>query len=135
MILKNDPEWDERWSQLNGLAMRFETAVVPFPAQGYLDEFYEFYEIRNRKPVLIPSEEAFRDALREVSGDDVWEPIAKKTEEFFGLPERVMVFGDDTELREELGGLDGLSPFFFVFGIMFCEYEDFTLCFMSGSNN
>ena len=71
----------------------------------------------------------------EVSGYDVWRSIAEETERLFGLPKRVMVFDDDNALREELGGRKGLGPFFFHFGIMFCEYEGFTHCFISGTNN
>ena len=45
------------------------------------------------------------------------------------------VFDNNVKLREELEGPDGLSPFFFVFDLMFCEYGEYTLCFISGSNN
>ena len=47
-----------------------------------------------------------------------------------------MVFdGATADLCEALGGRRGLSPFFFVFDMMFCEYPECTLCFMSGTNN
>lgn len=122
-------------AELDELAMGYETAVQPLLAEDYVKEFYDFYRIRNRKRKLIPSEDIFERALMEVSGYDVWRPIAEKTESVFGLPKRVMVFDDDADLREELGGRRGLGPFFFVFGIMFCEYDGFTLCFISGTNN
>lgn len=46
-----------------------------------------------------------------------------------------MLFDDVSGIIDELEGPDGLAPFFFFFDLMFCEYDDFTLCFMSGSNN
>ena len=135
MIFSSDPGWDERWSQLDEFAMSYETAVIPFSPGDYLTEFYDFYRIKGRKPTLLPAADSFYEALRQVSGDRVWKPIAEKTESLFGLPSRVMVFDDDARLREALGGRRGLSPFFFVFGLMFCEFEGFTLCFLSGTNN
>lgn len=65
--------------QLGRLTMKYETSVNLFPAENYLDAFYDYYKIRGR--------------------------------------------------------LHRLAPFFFVFDLMFCEYEGFTLCFLSGSNN
>ena len=130
-----DPELFRKAAELDELAMRYETAVQPLLAEDYVKEFYDFYRIRDRKRKLIPSEDIFEQALMEVSGYDVWRPIAEETERLFGLPKRVMVFDDDNALREELGGRKGLGPFFFHFGIMFCEYEGFTLCFISGTNN
>ena len=135
MNIRDDQERNEQWKQLNTLTMEYETAVIPFSAHGYLEEFYDYYEIQDRSPQLILSEYSFRDTLREVSGYDVWEPIAEKTESFFGTPKRVMVFDRMNELKDELEGSTGLAPFFFVFDLMFCEYEEFTLCFMSGTNN
>ncbi len=127
----------EKVRQLGRLTMKYETSVNLFPAENYLDAFYDYYEIRGRSHRLVPSPDSFRDALREVSGYDVWEPIAEETESLFGTSSRVMIFDDDalSALKEELNGPDGLAPFFFVFDLMFCEYEEFTLCFLSGSNN
>lgn len=127
----------DKVNQLNETAMAYETAVTPFFEEDYLKEFYDFYEIRNRELLLIPSEEDFDGSLRNVSGGYRWEAIAAKTKSLFGLPFRIRVFDDEEceDLREELGGCEGLSPFFFVFDMMFCEYEGFTLCFMSGTNN
>ena len=126
--------WD-RIEQLDELAMVHEVAVIPFSAGDYLDDFYDFFEIKDRGPRLTPSPESFRERLRELAGDGRWQPIAERAEEFFGTPWRVAEFDDDTALREELEGPDGLAPFFFVFDLVFCEYEDLTLCFMSGTNN
>ncbi len=131
----NRQDWYEGWEQLNELAMGYETAVIPFSAHGYPEEFYEFYQIKDRTPVLIPSEYSFHETLRDVCGDDVWEPVARKTESVFGSPNRVTVFNEIKTLKDELEGPSGYAPFFFVFDLMFCEYDDFTLCFMSGTNN
>lgn len=128
-------ELSEKAARLDKLAMYYETAVQLFPGTGYLKNFYDFYEIKNREPKLIPTEGGFRETLREVSGDDVFTPIADLTEELFGTPERVLVFDDSASLCDELDGPDGLGPLFFIFGMMFCEYGGFTLCFMSGTNN
>ena len=100
-----------------------------------MEEFYDFYEIKNRKAKLVPSTEGFEETLKNVSGEYSWEAIAEKTESLFGLPVRVTVFDNDEKLREELEGPEGLAPFFFVFDLMFCEYGEYTLCFISGSNN
>ncbi len=129
------PELLNRANQLDRLAMRYETAVQALPAENYLDAFFDFYEIKNRDLTLIPGEGSFRENLRELSGDDVFTPIADLTEELFGTPERVMVFEDSAALCDELDGPDGYGPMFFIFGMIFCEYEGFTLCFMSGTNN
>jgi hypothetical protein len=125
----------ERTKQLNELSMLYETSVSMFSAKNYLQEFFDFYEIKTRDLKLVESPDSFRGTLCEVSGSDVWQPIAEKAEELFGVPSRVMVFEDDTSLRDELEGPHGLGPFFFIFDIMFCEYEYYTLCFISGSNN
>ena len=135
MIMIKEQHWDERFDLLDDFAMGYETAVTPMFSDDYLQEFYHFYRVRNRKSKLVPSEDGFHETLKDVSGDDCWRPIAEKTELLFGLPARVTVFEDDEELREEMGGRRGYAPFFFVFGIMFCEYEKFTLCFISGTNN
>lgn len=120
---------------LDQLAMVYETAAIPFEAGDCLGEFYDFYQVRDRGARLVPSPESFRERLRLLSGDGRWEPIADKTERLFGPPARVLEFDDDSTVREELEGPDGLAPFFFVFDVMFCAYEDFTLCLMSGTNN
>ena len=120
---------------LNTLSMQYETAVIDFPADGYPNAFFDYFEIKDRDLKLIPSELGFHETLKEVSGYDVWQLIADLTEEFFGEPKRVTVFEDDKSLRDELEGPEGLAPFFFIFDLMFCEYDDFTLCFISGSNN
>ena len=135
MIFANDERWDKRWDEIKNFSMEYETAVIPFSATGYLEEFYDFYEIKDRNPALVPSETDFCGTLKEVCGDDVFGPIAEKTKSLFGLPQKVTVFNDNAGIKDELEGPDGLAPFFFVFDMMFCEYDDFTLCFMSGSNN
>lgn len=131
----NDPKWDEIWDELEEFAMGYNTAVIPFSAEGYLEEFYDTYRIRNRNPVLVPAEEGFAETLKVVCGPYRYLPVAEKIKSLFGIPSKIFVFDDDSELREKLGGRRGLSPFFFVFDIMFCEYDDFTICFMSGSND
>ena len=130
-----DPKREEQWEQLDELAMAYEVAVIPFCEEDYLKEFYDFSRIRNRSPMLVETEEGFDESLRDVSGEYRWEEIARKARDLFGLPRRILFFDEDSRLRDELGGRRGLSPFFFVFGMMFCEYEGFTLCFMSGTNN
>ena len=130
-----DQEMLNKVQMLDLLAMEYETSVEVFAGGNYLEDFYDYYEIKKSFPKLIPSPDSFHETLRELSGDDVWQPIAEKTESLFGAPIRVTVFEDDTALRREMEGTDGLAPFFFVFGLMFCEYDGFTLCFISGSNN
>ena len=132
-----DKDWKDKLRLLDDLAMVYEVAVIPLYEKDYLTEFYDFYRIRNRSWKLVPSELGFEDSLREVSGEYRWEEIAEKAKAYFGLPVRIMGFEDGapSDLREALGGRRGLSPFFFVFDMMFCEYEGFTLCYMSGTNN
>ena len=130
-----DQAWNEKLDRLDELAMGYEVAVIPLYEEDYLKEFYDLYEIKNRKPKLIPAEEGFEEMLRAVSGEYRWEEIAALAKRFFGLPRRITAFDDDAKLRDALGGRRGLSPFFFVFGMMFCEYCGFTLCFLSGTNN
>ena len=130
-----DKHWNAKLKLLDDLAMRYEVAVKHLYEEDYLKEFYDFYEIKNRKAKLVPAEEGFEETLKNVSGEYRWEAIAEKTKSLFGLPLRVTVFDDDTKLKEELEGPDGLAPFFFVFDLMFCEYGEYTLCFISGSNN
>ena len=132
-----DDNWFETLRPLEELAMGYEVAVFPLFAQDYLQEFYDWFRIRDRdrRAKLIPSEEGFEASLKAVSGEYRWEAIAEMAKRLYGLPSRVMVFDDDRRLRDALGGPRGLSSFFFVFDMMFCEYGDFTLCFLSGTNN
>lgn len=130
-----DELWYDTLDQLNKLAMEYEVAVIPLFEADYLKEFYDFYEIRHRQSKLIPSDRSFEENLKDVSGETRWEAIAEMAKRLYGLPARVMLLEDDPQLRDALGGRRGLSPFFFVFDMMFCEYGDFTLCFMSGTNN
>ena len=132
-----DKDWKDKLRLLDDLAMVYEVAVIPLYEKDYLTEFYDFYRIRNRSWKLVPSELGFEDSLREVSGEYRWEEIAEMAKELYGLPKRIMGLEDGapSDLREALGGRRGLSPFFFVFDMMFCEYEGFTLCYMSGTNN
>ncbi len=133
MVDKNDIY--EKVHVLYDLAMKYEVAVIPLFEEDYLNEFLDFYEIKNRDLELIPAEKDFDESLKDLSGEYRWEELAEKTKELFGIPVNVMIFADDTSLREELEGPDGLAPFYFVFDLMFCEYEGFTLCFICGSNN
>ena len=126
----------DRAVALDKLSMGYETAVYALAGVDYTADFYKTFRVRkNRNGKLIPHPEGtFRGALRELAGDDVWEPIAEETERLFGTPLRVTAFENDEALREELGP-KGYAPFFFVFDLMFCEYGTFTLCFISGTNN
>lgn len=133
--MKVDQNLSDWISDLNRLAMVYETGVSLFSGKDYLTEFYDFYEIINRKEKLLPSPCGFEETLKDVSGDDCWKIIADQTKSLFGSPRRVMVFEDVRNLQDELGGPDGLSSFYSVFDLMFCEYGDYTLCFISGSNN
>ncbi len=125
----------DKAEMLDRLAMEYETSVYVFSADNYLNEFYDFFEIKNRKQKLISSPNTFHEALKELSGDDVWQRIAEKTVALFGVPTNVSIFEDDTVLKDEMEGPDGLAPFFFVFDMMFCEYDAFSLLFISGTNN
>ena len=120
---------------LDDLTMKYEVAVHALSQNDYLKEFYDFYEIKDRSAKLITSPDSFHETLKELGGDDVWRHIAGDTEYLFGEPNGVRIFEDVGKLTDELDGPDGLAPFFFVFDIMFCEYDGFTLCFMSGTNN
>ena len=133
--MAKDPDVVRKVDRLDELAMGYETGVIDLYEDDYLTEFYTFYEIKNRNLKLIPSPEGFYEAMNDVSGYTRGEPIAREAERLFGLPKRIMVFEDSRTLVEELGGRWGLGPFFFVFDVMFCEYEGFTLCFLSGTNN
>ena len=121
---------------LDDFAMYYETAVVYLEKEDYLEELCQFYFIKNRDLKLIPSPVDFYESLKEVSGDDCGELIAEKTESLFGLPKRVMILEDEKNLIHELEACeDGWGPFYIVFDLMFSEYEGFTLCFISGTNN
>jgi hypothetical protein len=133
--MHTDPSVEKRAAQLDRLAMRYETSVLALPSNDYLGAFYDFFEIKSREQACVPVREGFHGALREVSGSDVWQPIAEETERLFGLPVRVTALADLDSLRDEMDGPEGLGPFFFLFDLMFCEYEGFTLCFLSGTNN
>lgn len=115
--------------------MKYEVSVHAFSADGYLNEFYDFYEIRDRSHALAASLDSFREALKELCGDDVWLVIAEQTEALFGEPKLVEVFENSSAVIDELEGADGLAPFFFVFGLLFCVFDGFVLCFISGTNN
>lgn len=77
----------------------------------------------------------FYQSLTEVSGEKCCADIAKEAESLFGLPERVMIFDDPGAVTDEMGGVKGLGPFYIVFDLMFCEYKDYTVCYISGTNN
>jgi hypothetical protein len=130
-----DPDVLARAALLDDFAMVYETSVTIFPAEDTLKEFCAHFEIEGAGLALVPSPEGFYGTLKEVCGYDVWQPIAGKTAELFGMPSRVTVFEDVSAVTEKLEGEDGLGPFFFVFDVMFCEYGGFTLCFISGTNN
>lgn len=135
--MRTSPEIAEKTKRLNELAMRYETAVLDFPKEGYLDAFYRFYEMKDRSRELAPSELCFLETLQETVGTDSAGPVAAETERLFGMPKRVLVFEDPKPVAEELEGEGGQGPgpFFFIFDLMFCEFKDCTLCFISGSNN
>lgn len=122
---------------LNEVSMGYEVSVIPFFEKDYMKEFYDFYEIKNRAPKPVPLEEDFDECIKLLSGEYRWEEIAEKVKSLFGLPKRSLFFEEDgiLALRDELDGPDGLAPFFFVFDIMFCEYDDYTLCYICGTNN
>ena len=127
--------WDERFDRLNQLALVYEVSVTPFFEADYLAEFYDFYRVKDRHPRLIPAEGDFRQSLKDLCGERGWEAIAAETEGLFGPPKRVMVFDDAEKLRQSLGGPRGCVGWFFVFDLMFCEFGDFTLCYICGTNN
>ena len=121
---------------LHDFAMAYETAVVYLDEEDYLEELCYIYYIKNRDLHLIPSPEDFYTSLKEVSGEDCGGLIAEKAESLFGLPKRVMILEEEKQLISELEACeDGWGAFYIVFGLLFCEYEGFTLCFISGTNN
>ena len=130
-----DEKWKPEYDALHDLAMAHEVAVVPMFEQDYLTEFYDFYRIRDRSAKLIPVQAGFDEAMKDLCGEYHWEEIAQKTKGLFGLPRRITAFDNMEKLKDELGGPGGLSSFFFVFDVMFCEYEAQTLCFICGTNN
>ena len=122
--------------ELHELAMDYGTAVIDWYTDDYLGEFYAFYEIRDKSAALVPYPVDFREALKITCGEYRWEQIAEKTESLFGLPKRILVFDNEKTVTEQLAmGEGGVGPFYFVFDLLFCEYEGFTLCFISGSND
>ena len=128
--------WDNRWSELDTFAMAEEIAAVPFTETDYLNAFYDFYEIcRSRDQKLVLYEGGLYEGLADLAGPESGSKVAAEAERLFGLPLRVLFFEDFSKIQDELEGPEGLAPFFFVFDIMFCEYEDFTLCFICGTNN
>ena len=135
MILSGDDTVMNKIEILNALTMKDEVSVQAFSADGYLQEFYDFYEINNRDQQLTAFDGTFGDAMREVFGDAVSITIAEQTRYLFGEPKCVKVFSDVGDVVGELEGEDGLAPFYIVFDLMFCEYDGFTLCFISGTNN
>jgi len=122
---------------LDELAMGYGTAVFELFAEDYLTEFYDLFRLRYRRPRLVPFEVSFREALRQTCGEGRYEAIAETAERLFGLPKQIRTFAekDRMALTDRLGGRHGLAPFFFVFDLLFCEYEGFTLCFIPGSND
>lgn len=135
------PAWPEDSPQgkaaiLDDFAMFYETAVMYLEEEDYLEEFCYYNFIQSRDLTLIPSDKDFYESLKEVSGDDPAGPIFEKTESLFGLPKRIMVLEEEQSVIRELEACeDGWGPFYVVFGLMFCEYDGFTLCFISGTNN
>ncbi len=126
---------DGRVSELNAFCMALEISVLSFAGADPLKAFCDFYEIKEHRDLEPePVEGGLCEGLEDLAGD-AGRLAAAETERLFGLPLRVTRFADDGPLREQLEGPDGLAPFFFVFGILFCEYGGFTLCFLSGTNN
>ncbi len=126
----------QRAALLDDFAMDHETAVTWLPAGDYLKAFCDLYRIRRRDFRLVPSAQGFYERLREMCGDRRGIAVAEMAERLFGMPGRVADFEDAGPAIDQLetsGG--GLGPFYCVFDVMFCEYEGFALCFISGTNN
>lgn len=119
---------------LDGIAMKYEVSAQAFCADNYAEEFFGFYELKDRDHRIVPSPLSFNEALRELCGG-AWQPIAEKAAELFGEPSGITVFDDPGAVIKELEDPEGLALFFYVFDIMFCRYDGFVLCFISGSNN
>lgn len=130
-----DPAVLENVWQLGDLAMEYEVAVIPFSSGDYLEEFYRFYKVFNRDHKLVPASDSYYEELKELKTYDGWREIIGQTKTFFGIPNCIKVFEDAAALTEELEGPLGLAPLFFVDDLLFCEYDDLTLCFISGTNN
>ena len=126
---------DSRITLLNELSMPYETAVIPLYDADYTKEFCTFYHIYGQTAKTVPFELRFSDALKEICGDNCQKAIAETAVRLFGVPKRITVLEDGDNLIKLLEGPDGYAPFFFVFDLMFCEYDHLTLCFLSGSNN
>lgn len=135
MILSGDDTVMNKIEILNALTMKDEVSVQAFSADGYLQEFYDFYEINKRDQQLTAFDGTFGDAMREVFGDAVYITIADQTRYLFGEPKCVMIFDDPAAVIGEMEGEEDLAPFYIVFDLMFCVYDGFTLCFISGTNN
>ncbi len=124
----------DKLSELDDFSMKYEVAVNAFGAENYSEEFFDFYKIKNRTPKPMALQNSFFEIVLERCGEFCL-PVAEKAVSLFGEPKRVTVFDNDSALKEELEGDRGLAPFYFVFEVLFCEYDGFTLCFISGSNN
>lgn len=135
MNLNGDDAVMNKIEILNALTMKDEVSVRAFSADGWLQEFYDFYGINKRDQQPTAFDGTFGDAMREVFGDAVSITVAEQTRYLFGEPKCVMIFDDPAAVIGELEGEEGLAPFYIVFDLMFCEYDGFTLCFMSGTNN
>ena len=94
-----DKDWKAKLKLHDDLAIPYEVALKPLYEEDYLKEFYDFYEIKNRKAKLVTAEEGFEETLKNVSGEYRWEAIAEKTKSLFGLPVRVTVFDNYAKLR------------------------------------
>lgn len=129
------PEVLEKIWQLGELTMENEVAVIPFSSGDYLNEFYRFYNIINRDQKLVPASDSFYEELKEIEIYDTWREIIAQIKSEFGVPTGIKVFENPPALINELEGPLGFAPFFFVDDLFFCEYEGFTLCFISGTNN
>ena len=124
----------DKLRELDDFSMKYEVAVHAFGTENYSEEFFDLYEIKNRTPEPMALPDSFIEIAVERCGEFCL-PVAEKAVSLFGEPKRVTVFDNDSALKEELEGALGLAPFFFVFEILFCEYEGLTICFISGSNN
>ena len=134
--MRYEENWDDRWSELDDFAMAYEIAVVPFTEEDYLEAFCDFYEVtENRDLELVRSEDGLYKCLEDFAGDERGDAVASETERLFGMPTGMTYIEDEEELLDEISGVNGLAPFFFVFELLFCEYEGFTLCFIFGTNN
>ena len=120
---------------LNEYAMDYEVTVVPFFSDNYLIEFYRFYKIKNRTRRLNASRQDFYKSMEDFCGSSRAEGIAERTKGLFGMPKAIRFFEEGSGITDELEGPKGLAPFFFVFDLLFLEYDGFTLCLLFGTNN